>query len=31
MTGIPFLAFWVLLAFGWYLDELDLKSVAASV
>ena len=31
MTGIPFLAFWVLLVVGWYLDELDLKSVAGFV
>lgn len=31
MTGIPFFAFWVLLVAGWYLDELDLKSVGVFV
>lgn len=31
MTVIPFIAFWVLLVFGWYLDELDLKSIGVFV
>lgn len=31
MAEIPFIAFWVLLAFGWYLEEVNLKMAAAFI
>ena len=31
MTMFPFIAFWILLVAGWYLQELDLKMAAIFV